>query len=81
MNTSSLPPPPDLVVVIINTRLKETYRFPDMTRREIERVIAEDWALPTGTLTLVNISQACLVLPIRIIAEVFVDGVKKWSAP
>ena len=81
MNQSESPPPLDLVVVTIHTRLGETYRFPDMARREIERVIAEDWTLPTGMFTLVNISQAVLVLPIRIIAEIFVGYERKWVAP
>jgi hypothetical protein len=76
--TSSLPPPPELVVVTIVTRLGETYRFPDMTREAIERAIDEDWSL-TGSLTLTNISHACLVIPIRIIDSVLINGEKKWS--
>lgn len=78
---SSQAPSLELVPVMIVTTLGEMYRFPDMTRREIERVIAEDWVLPGGMLTLVNISQACLVVPIRIIASIHVSGEKKWSAP
>lgn len=82
MNLSSkVPPPIDLVAVTIVTKLEETYLFPDMARGEIERVIVEDWAIPSGTLTLVNVSQACLVIPIRIIRTIKINDEVKWSSP
>ena len=73
-------PPHELVRVTLTTHLGAVYEVPDMTRAQIEQTLTEDWALGSS-LTLVNVSQAVLVLPFRILASIAVNGELKWRAP
>jgi len=73
----STPPPTDLVAVSIETVLGARYEFPDVSRRVVEDVITNELAL-VGNLTLVNVSHAALVLPVRIIKILAINGEVKW---
>lgn len=70
-------PPSDLVRVTIRTLLGACYEFPDMDRKEIDKLFKDDVAR-FGNLTLVNISEAVLVVPLRIISVLLVNDEEKW---
>lgn len=67
-----------LVDVMLTTSLGAEYRFPD-----VDESVAEDFAKSfrpfAGTITLTNVSNACLVLPSRIVATIKVGGQVKWT--
>jgi len=77
MTTSPSVPPIDLVTVTIETTLGARYEFPDMSRRIVEGLITDELAL-LGNLTLVNVSQAVLVIPLRIVKVLAINGEVKW---
>lgn len=68
-----------LYEVEVDTTLGVKYVFPDMEGEIIEQALRNIGA--HSTLTLVNQSTACLVLPVRILQTVRVGGVEKWRRP
>ena len=74
---SSIPPSLQLVTITIETFLGATYVFPDMSRAEIDRLLKDNIAFH-GDLTLSNVGRAVLLLPIRIIKTLSVEGEVKW---
>ena len=73
---------PKLQRLTIRTTSGAVYEFPDYTQRLSDMVGgAMDVAQRTGTLTLTNISHACLVIPLRIIQQIEVDGEVQWASP
>lgn len=73
----------DLVTLGLETRLEAKYTFPDMPRGELTRLLASDFsdAAKTGSLTLVNVSGAALVIPFRIVKKILIDGEERWVSP
>jgi len=67
-------------VVHIRTKTEAEYVFPDIDKDSVHRVISLQVYSATS-LTLTNISGACLVVPIRIIDTIAVDGEILWKAP
>lgn len=67
-------------VVGILTKTGSHYEFPDIDKGEIHKVLSSQ-VYSAGNLTLVNISGACLTLPIRIIDTIAIDGEVTWRAP
>jgi hypothetical protein len=74
---SSPPPSGELVEVRIETTLGAHYSFPDMQRAMLEFLLKEDLGLD-GNLVLTNVSQAVLVVPVRIIKTLSINGEVKW---
>lgn len=72
----------NLVSLTLRTRLGACYVFPDMARSEVELLLRriED-AAKSGQLTLVNASQAVLILPFRIIKTISVGEEERWCSP
>jgi len=77
MTQSSQFPPQELVEVSIETTLGAVYKFPDMTRAAVERVLKDNISLQ-GDLVLTNVSTAALVVPTRIIKTLAINGEVKW---
>jgi len=67
-----------LVTISIETFLKATYQFPDMGEPEIVEALSR-LNSASGNLTLVNASQAVIVVPLRIIRVVSVDGCEVFA--
>lgn len=71
--------PSKLAELTLRTSLGAEYKFPDADEDELKNLIK---GLQLGThlsqLTLTNVSGACLVLPIRIVASVSINGEEKW---
>jgi len=70
----------DLTSVEIETLLGARYVFPDMPRQLLEQEIMRG-AWNEGQLTLVNVSNACLTLPNRIVKTLSFDGQVRWRGP
>lgn len=70
-------PPQELVEVTIETTLGAVYKFPDMTRSVVERIVKDNISLQ-GDLVLTNVSQAALVVPTRIIKTLAINGEVNW---
>jgi hypothetical protein len=70
-------PPQELVHVTIETTLGAIYKFPDMTRDAVERIIKDNISFQ-GDLVLTNVSKAVLVLPTRIIKTLAINDEVKW---
>lgn len=68
-----------LVDLIIETKLGKTYTFPDVEDTIVAQVLRNVERHPN--ITIVNQSNACLVLPTRIVQVLKVDGAEKWRAP
>lgn len=62
------------------TTLGETYSFPDMDSGELDK-LANYFPEGHSSITLSNVSGACLVIPVRIIKAFYVDGVERWHRP
>lgn len=69
-----------LVRVKITTELGAVYEFPDMIAQILEPLIASENLCGFPQISLVNASSACLVLPVRIIKTIEVDGEVKWHS-
>ena len=69
-----------MVAVEIETLLGATYRIPDVTAGALEDFIRQ-WPPSQGTLSIVNVSNACLFMPTRIVNIIRVDGVVRWERP
>lgn len=67
-----------LVEVEFETSLGAVYRFPDVDEADVEALIQRFPPRDTANLTLVNVSRACLALPVRIINFIRVGGVERW---
>lgn len=65
-----------LVTLELETTLKAVYVFPDMPATAIEAFVAGFGH--ERTVTLVNVSMACLILPARIVNVLRVDGIERW---
>lgn len=63
----------------IETKTGARYSFPDMSRDEVFKVLGPQ-LLGASNLTLVNISGACLTLPMRIISAIAIDDEVTWRA-
>ena len=77
-------PKTDPVVVGIETHLGARYLFPDMDRTALSAVLPHASSTPPSAVTslcLVNISEATLVVPFRIIKRMTTDGEEWWRAP
>lgn len=68
-----------LADVTVETTLGAKYLFPDVEKGIIEQVLRHVSSHPS--ITLVNQSNACLVLPTRIVQVIKIDDVEKWRAP
>lgn len=68
-----------LVSVEFETTLGSVYSFPDMDLNEMESLVSRFTF--ENNVTLVNLSQACLVLPARVVKSIRIEGVEKWSRP
>lgn len=66
-------------VVGIETKTGSRYTFPDMSRDDLFKVLGPQ-LLGAGTLTLVNISGACLTVPLRIISAIAIDDEVAWRS-
>lgn len=69
----------ELVDITFTTSLGAVYKFPDMDAEEVEnflRVVAVDQSRQAS---LVNATGACLVLPMRVVVAVDVNGVRRWE--
>lgn len=64
--------------VILETELGATYVFPDVVKA-VATNFAESFK-PTGNVTLVNVSGACLVLPSRLVVKITVGEEVLWKA-
>lgn len=73
---------PRLVEVAFETILGARYVFPDMNAEMFKAVCLDRIEhLRDVNLTLVNVSQACLVMPVRIIKKILVNGEERWTRP
>ncbi len=71
-----------LVEIIFSTKLGATYSFPDVEPKvALELAHNFDNHQVHSTLTLVNVSEACLVLPTRIINQIDVHQRHLQEAP
>lgn len=69
----------DLVVIDIYTKMDDHYRFPAMSRSALATVLPKDSNRVTeASLTLVNASTTILMIPMRIVKEITVDGGTWW---
>lgn len=71
----------DLVEVTVETSLGAKYVFPDMPRTTLDNVIQLKGWKYENPFILVNVSGACLSVPMRIVATVSYDGEVKWKGP
>lgn len=69
-----------LVKLTLTTFLEAEYVLPDVPDKTIEELIKSPSLHGFTTLSLVNQSGACLMLPSRIIKTVAVDGEVRWRA-
>lgn len=67
----------ELRTLVITTHLGAVYHFPDVDKGAFEWLPAARCTL--SSVTLVNVSNAVLVLPTRIIDSVTVDGKEIWK--
>lgn len=72
--TTALP----LVKLTIITSLDAEYIFPDVPEKSIEELVKSPNLHGFPSLSIVNQSGACLVLPTRIIKTIAVNGEIKW---
>lgn len=68
-----------LVDVAVETILGAKYAFPDVEETVVEQVLTS--LERSNNITLVNASNACLILPTRIILTLCMNGVEKWKRP
>lgn len=69
-----------LVKLTILTSLDAEYVLPDMPEKSIEELIKSPNLHGFPSLSLVNQSGACLIIPTRIIKTISVDGEIRWRA-
>lgn len=70
-----------VVQVELRTYLGAAYVFPDMEHAEVERMIDSLQSASLSQITLVNVSQAALCVPLRIVVQIVVDGEERWRSP
>ena len=75
MNTTS-----NLVNITITTQLGAVYELPDVPEATIAELLKSPNLHGFPSLSLINQSQACLVIPTRIIATIAVAGEVRWRA-
>lgn len=63
----------------IATKTGSRYDFPDMSKPEIFKVIGPQ-LFRSENMVLVNISGACLTIPVRIIDSIAIDGEVTWRS-
>lgn len=73
MNTTS-----KLVKLTLTTSLGAEYVLPDMPEKTVEELIKSPNLHGFSSLSLVNQSGACLIIPVRTIETITVDGEIKW---
>lgn len=66
-------------VVGIATKTGSRYEFPDMSKSEVFKILGPQ-LFGANDLILVNISGACITIPIRIIDSIAIDGEVTWRA-
>jgi hypothetical protein len=76
----TLPAKGSLVEVAFETHLGAKYMLPDMDCAEMEK-LATFFPTSYSSITLVNVSQACLVLPLRTVRVFYINGVERWRHP
>lgn len=74
---------PQLVTVVVTTKLGAEHSFPDMDADAIDSAIPESGRSPSGqpSLHLMNVSCSILSILFAVIARVHVDGELRWEAP
>ncbi len=70
----------NLVKLTITTHLGAVYEFPDVPSHVIEEFIKSPNLHGFPSLSLANMSSACLILPTRIIATIAVEGEVRWRS-
>ena len=68
------------VSIRVETTLGAVYEFPDVDPTQVTKGHLDFW-VTVGSITLANISNACLIVPFRIVAALYIDGEKKWPFP
>ena len=73
----------ELVTVGIETKLGAHYSFPDMDRKELERLVIRDSDnnILLDSVMLTNVSRALITVPVRIIKKITIEGDDWWLAP
>lgn len=66
-----------LVSIELETILGSVYVFPDVDLEEVETMLKHFH--DSASVTLVNVSKACLVLPPRIVNVIRVAGEERWK--
>lgn len=69
----------DYVRVTVETELGAVYEFPDVHWRTLWVILRSDTMQGFTQLSLVNLSQACMVIPVRIIKRVRINGDTYWE--
>jgi hypothetical protein len=69
--------------VVVTTKTGAIYRFPDMPRDELERVLPESGRINSSmpALMMVNASVSVLTIPFRIIKTIRVGEEVLWACP
>jgi len=75
--------PEPLSTIEVTTSLGDVYRFPAMQQQAVRSMLVqlEVDRLQYENLVLTNVSQAVLILKVRTIALVQVDGELRWTKP
>lgn len=73
----------ELVTMGVETTLGAHYSFPDMEKPVAEKLV-EALGIETfrrlGQISLVNVSQAVLLVPFRIVKSISIDGKERWHS-
>ena len=70
-------PAGSLCEVTFETTLGARYVFPDVDLVEMEQ-LASFFPAHHSSLTISNVSKACLVVPIRVLQSFSINGVERW---
>jgi hypothetical protein len=65
--------------VTIKTRQGSEYCFPDVPRATLATMINQRGWDASGSVLIVNLSGACLSVPLRIVDTLSYDGAVKWT--
>ena len=75
---------PELGTVSVQTKLGDTYMFPAMDKKALEKVVPRGSnRLPSGTptLTMVNASLSVLSISFQVVEKILVDEEEWWVCP
>lgn len=70
-----------LVRVTVTTKEGDIYEFPSMSLAVVSEVVKSSSLHGFASLSLVNQSQVCLLIPTRIIATIAFEGGIQWRCP